>query len=87
MNAAVPTPQRVARPARSIRLRLTLWYAGTILVLLLAATLVARTLVRTSLEREFARSMSSSTAIVQSFFRVEIAEYRQIAPTDRKSVV
>ncbi|MFN0097958.1 MAG: sensor histidine kinase [Gemmatimonadaceae bacterium] len=81
MNAAVPTPQRVARPARSIRLRLTLWYAGTILVLLLAATLVARTLVRTSLEREFARSMSSSTAIVQSFFRVEIAEYRQIAPT------
>ncbi len=81
MNAAVPTPERVARPARSIRLRLTLWYAGTILVLLLAATLVARTLVRTSLEREFARSMASSTTIVQSFFRVEIAEYRQIAPT------
>lgn len=76
MNTAAP-----ARPARSIRLRLTLWYAGTILVLLLAATLVARTLVRTSLEREFARSMSSSTAIVQGFFRVEIAEYRQIGPT------
>jgi signal transduction histidine kinase len=82
MNTTATAPRATTtRPARSIRLRLTLWYAGTILVLLLAATLVARILVRTSLEREFARSIASSTAIVQGFFRVEIAEYRQIGPT------
>jgi signal transduction histidine kinase len=67
--------------ARSIRLRLTLWYAGTILVLLLAGTVAARTVVRQSLEDEFARSLESSLGLVQGFFRVEIAEYRQIEPT------
>jgi two-component system, OmpR family, sensor kinase len=66
---------------RSIRLRLTLWYAGTILALLLAGTVAARTLVRQSLEDEFARSLEASLGLVQGFFRVEIAEYRQIEPT------
>lgn len=66
---------------RSIRLRLTLWYAGTILALLLAGTIAARTLVRQSLEDEFARSLEASLGLVQGFFRVEIAEYRQIDPT------
>ncbi len=66
---------------RSIRLRLTLWYAGTILALLLAGTIAARTLVRQSLEDEFARSLEASLGLVQGFFRVEIAEYRQIEPT------
>jgi signal transduction histidine kinase len=67
--------------ARSIRLRLTLWYAGTILALLLASTLVGRTVVRRSLEHEFARSLESSVGLVQGFFRVEIAEYRQTDAT------
>ena len=67
--------------ARSIRLRLTLWYAGTILVLLLGATMVARTLVRQSLEDEFDRALEASVGLVQGFFRVEIAEYRQIEAT------
>lgn len=67
--------------ARSIRLRLTLWYAGTILFLLLASTMVGRTVVRRSLENEFARSLESSVGLVQGFFRVEIAEYRQIDAT------
>lgn len=66
---------------RSIRLRLTLWYAGTILVLLLVGTLVGRTVVRRALEDEFARSLESSVGLVQGFFRVEIAEYRQIDAT------
>lgn len=66
---------------QSIRLRLTLWYAASILLLLVAGTLVARTVVRRSLEREFARALETSSALVRGFFRVEIAEYRQIAPT------
>jgi two-component system OmpR family sensor kinase len=67
--------------ARSIRLRLTLWYAGTILALLMVGTATARTVVRRSLENEFARSLEASRGLVQGFFRVEIAEYRQIEPT------
>jgi len=67
--------------ARSIRLRLTLWYAGTILVLLLAATVTVRTLVRQSLENEFDRALEASVGLVKGFFRVEIAEYRQIDAT------
>jgi signal transduction histidine kinase len=67
--------------ARSIRLRLTLWYAGTILVLLLAATVTVRTLVRQSLENEFDRALAASVGLVKGFFRVEIAEYRQIDAT------
>lgn len=67
--------------ARSIRLRLTLWYAGTILVLLLAMTVAGRILVRQSLDDEFARAERTALTLVQGFFRVEIAEYRQIVPT------
>lgn len=66
---------------RSIRLRLTLWYAGSVFLLLLATTLGARALVRQSLEEEFARSQETAAALVRGFFRVEIAEYLQIVPT------
>lgn len=66
---------------RSIRLRLTLWYAGTILILLLAATVTVRTLLQRSLEHEFDRALEASVGLVQGFFRVEIAEYRQIDAT------
>lgn len=66
---------------RSIRARLTLWYAGSVLLLLLATTLAARTLVRSSLEQEHARALATSAELVRGFFRVEIAEYRQIVPT------
>ena len=67
--------------SHSIRLRLTLWYAGTILLLLLAATVVARTVLRGALEDEFARSLESSVGLVQGFFHVEIREYHGIEPT------
>lgn len=66
---------------RSIRLRLTLWYAGSVLLLLLLATLGARAVVRQALEEEFARSQESAAALVRGFFRVEVLEYRQVEPT------
>jgi signal transduction histidine kinase len=62
--------------ARSIRARLTLWYAGSILVLLLATTFVARLLVRDSLAQEFARSQETAATLVRGFFRAELNEYR-----------
>ena len=76
MSPAVGTAR-----GRSIRLRLTLWYALSILAILLVGTVVARTLVRRSLETEFTRSLESSVALVQGFFRTELAEYRQIDAT------
>ncbi|MBV6522472.1 MAG: Adaptive-response sensory-kinase SasA [Gemmatimonadaceae bacterium] len=66
---------------RSIRLRLTLWYAGTILALLLVGTITSRIVIRDALEDEFTRSLESSAGLVQGFFRLEIAEYRQVEPT------
>lgn len=50
-------------------------------MLLLGATVIARTLVRQSLEDEFDRALDASVGLVQGFFRVEIAEYRQIEAT------
>lgn len=67
--------------SRSIRLRLTVWYALSILGLLLATTFGARTVVMHALEEEFTRSLQASIGLVQGFFRVEIAEYRRIDVT------
>lgn len=66
---------------RSIRVRLTTWYAGSIALLLLAGTAVARTLVQRSLAEEFARAQVAATQLVRSFFRTEMLEYRQIDAT------
>lgn len=65
----------------SIRLRLTAWYGGSILLLLLVATVAARTLVRNSLEAEFARSQETAASLVRGFFRAEVLEYRHIEAT------
>jgi two-component system, OmpR family, sensor kinase len=59
-----------------VRRRLTAWYAGSILLLLLLTTAVARTVVRQSLEKEFARSQESAASLVRGFFRAEVMEYR-----------
>ena len=59
-----------------VRRRLTAWYAGSILLLLLLTTGAARTIVRQSLEEEFARSQESAAALVRGFFRAEVMEYR-----------
>lgn len=66
---------------RSIRARLTLWYAGSILLLLLTTTFVARLLVRDSLVQEFARSQETAATLVRGFFRAELNEYRDIRIT------
>lgn len=65
----------------SIRLRLTAWYAGSILVLLLLTTFAARALVRSALEAEFARSQETAANLVRGFFRAEVLEYRHIEAT------
>jgi two-component system OmpR family sensor kinase len=65
----------------SIRLRLTAWYAGSILLLLLAGTFVARRYVRSSLEGEFARSQEVAATLVSGFFRAEVLEYRVVEGT------
>jgi len=64
-----------------IRLRLTAWYAGSILLLLLAGTVAARTAVRAALEGEFARAQDAAAALVSGVFRAEVLEYRQLEVT------
>ncbi len=59
-----------------IRRRLTAWYAGSILLLLLLTAGAARTIVRNALEEEFARSQESAATLVRGFFRAEVMEYR-----------
>lgn len=65
----------------SIRVRLTAWYATSILVLLIGGTVAARALIRHSLEAEFARSQATAASLVRGFFRVEVQEYRQVEAT------
>ncbi|MBX3132076.1 MAG: HAMP domain-containing protein [Gemmatimonadaceae bacterium] len=65
----------------SIRARLTAWYAGSVLLLLLTGTWAARSYVRQSIEEEFARSQDAAAMLVSGFFRVEVAEYRDIEGT------
>lgn len=67
--------------SRNIRLRLTAWYAGSVLLLLLIATFAGRALVRSSLEAEFARSQETAVRLVRGFFRAEVLEYRHLEAT------
>lgn len=67
--------------ARSIRLRLTAWYAGSILLLLLLGTFAGRWYVRQSLEGEFTRSQEAAAGLVSGFFRAEVLEYRVVEGT------
>lgn len=66
---------------RSIRARLTAWYAGSVLLILLAGTWAARSYMRQSLEGEFARSQEAAAVLVRGFFRAEVLEYRVIEGT------
>lgn len=67
--------------AHTIRARLTAWYAGSVLLLLLAGTWAARTYMRQSLEGEFARSQEAAAVLVRGFFRAEVLEYRLVEGT------
>ncbi|MBL0170131.1 MAG: HAMP domain-containing histidine kinase [Gemmatimonadaceae bacterium] len=64
-----------------IRLRVTMMYASTLLVVLLAMAVVLRLAMRDALRRELDNSAHASAALVSQFFRVEIAEYQTIEAT------
>ena len=59
-----------------IRLRFTLLYVLTLLLVLLSAAGVLRYALRETLAREFRESVIASAALVQQFFRTEIHELR-----------
>jgi len=66
---------------RSIRFRLTAWYAGTLLAFLLAGAAAFDAVMREVLAREFARSTASSLTAVRGFFRLEVGEYHWVDTT------
>jgi two-component system, OmpR family, sensor kinase len=76
MNATRPD---ASRPR--IRLRFTLLYAATLLVVLLSAAGVLRFAIRRTLEQEFDESVRASAQLVRQFFRTEVAEYLTVEAT------
>lgn len=77
MTSAVRTEP--SRPR--IRVRFTLLYASTLLLVLVAAALVLRYTLRATLHREFDESVRASAGLVTQFFRTEVNEYRTIDAT------
>jgi len=75
------TPQRSGVGRLSIRVRLSLWYAGSLFLILAVVVGVVRLQLHRTLEREFQRAMQQSGVLVQQFFALEIAEYQEIATT------
>jgi two-component system, OmpR family, sensor kinase len=74
-----PLTGEVSRPR--IRLRFTVLYATTLLVVLVGAATVLRFALRATLEREFEESVRASAGLVTQFFRTEVNEYRTIEAT------
>ncbi|HEU4564483.1 MAG TPA: ATP-binding protein [Gemmatimonadaceae bacterium] len=68
---------------RSIRLRLTVWYVGTIVLLFLFNAVVLRTLLRRTARDEFERRLTSTATLVRGFFRAELEEYVTVEATLR----
>lgn len=64
-----------------IRVRFTVLYAATLLVVLVGAATVLRFALRATLEREFEESVRASAGLVTQFFRTEVNEYRTIEAT------
>ena len=75
------TPHTVAVTRPRIRLRFTLLYAATLLVVLVGAATVVRFALRATLAREFEESVRASAGLVTQFFRTEVNEYRTIEAT------
>lgn len=59
----------------SIRLRLAIWYATSVLVLFLVTGLLLRVALRSTIEQGFERGAARSADLVHGFFRTEVAEY------------
>ena len=68
-------------PRPRIRLRFTMLYATTLLVVLVGAATVVRFALRATLAREFEESVRASASLVTQFFRTEVNEYRTIEAT------
>ena len=62
----------------SIRARLTLLYAGSVMLVLAVASLTLRVVLRDGLEREFRRAQLATIALVQNQFVVESEEYQTV---------
>lgn len=75
------TTSSPARGRPRLRTRLTAWYAGVLLAALLATAVGIRYAVQRTLDRTFTESLAASVALVQRFFRVEIAEFQSIEGT------
>ena len=69
------------QPALSIRARLALWYAGSVLLVFLLFAASLRQYVRTVMQAEFNGSVSSSAKAIRSFFHHENIEYRDASAT------
>lgn len=64
-----------------IRLRFTLLYAATLLLVLAVAATGMRFALQATLAREFEESVRASAGLVTQFFRTEVNEYRTIEAT------
>lgn len=82
-DARRATPPRDSALGLSIRARLALWYAVSVLGALLAFAVAVRVTVRSTLAAEFRASLVNSATAVSGFYRLEFAEYRDVAATLR----
>lgn len=73
----------MTRAQHPIRLRLTAWYAGSALVLLLATVALLHVAFQRTIAAEFDRGLASSLALAQRVFRLELAEYVSAEATVR----
>lgn len=71
----------MTRQQPRIRVRLTILYAGSMLLLLLGAAAVTRDLLHRELDREFNASLRASSDLVHGFFRAELREHLTIPST------
>ncbi len=71
----------IPRRGRAIRARLAIWYAASVLLVFLVFAFALRTTVRAALRTEFTIGVRSSGDAIQSFFRLEHLEYRDVLAT------
>jgi signal transduction histidine kinase len=71
----------VVRAAPLIRRRVAAWIGISVFAAVVAAALVLRQLFASALEREFQMSQDGIGALVQSFFRAEVPEYKTVENT------
>lgn len=69
------------RGGLSIRARLVLWYAASVLLVLLVFAFALRGIVHAAIRSEFTSGVTSSADAIRSFFRLEYTEYRDVNAT------